>query len=317
MKIKIILLLFAVVLNTVAVFAYVTYPKAVLSVDENSIDVGNIVKATVEITIPPFAKLLQTEDDISIEGWDIQDFHFKQDILDECKFILDLSITTFNSKLDSVSKVKLSYVNKDDLLDDSFFCDKFYFFSNSVPIKVNSIFSNYKREEIFDIKNIKEMNIPIIFYFLCILFVLFVCFVIYRDILILKIKEENEFVFSPREKAIRTLNGIYNNKEIRVSDINDNYYLMSRTLKIFILEMLEIKNKEMTTMEVLDILSKETNPFHKNYQEILSLFKIYDSVKYSIGLLSLKDFFDVFNKTKKLIKNLSVSVKKDIEESND
>ena len=309
MKVKIILLFLFVVLNTVGVFAYVTYPKAVLNVDTNVIDVGDIVKATVEITIPPFAKLLQTEDDVSIEGWEIHDFYFKQDILDECKFVLTLSITTFNAKLDSIPKIKLSYVNKEDLLDDSFFCDKFYFFSNSVPMKINSIMSNYQREEIFDIKKIKKMNIPIVFYVLCILFVFFVFFIIYREILILKIRRNNKFKFSPREKAIRKLNSICRNDK-QLLDMNNNYYLMSRALKVFISDILGIKNKEMTTMELMDILSKETNPFHKAYPDILNLFKIYDNVKYSVEILSLKDFFDVFNRTKQMIENLSISIKK-------
>lgn len=310
MKIKIIVLLLFVFFNTVGVFAYVTYPKAILDVDTKVMDVGDIINATVEITIPPFAKLLQTEDDIFIEGWEIQDFHFRQDILDECKFILTLSITTFNSKLDGIPKIKLSYVNKEDLLDDSFFCDKFYFFSNSVPIKINSILSNYQREEIFDIKSIKKMNIPIVFYILCLLFVLFVFFVIYREILIPKIRKNNKFKFSPREKAIRKLNSICS-KDKQLSDINNNYYLMSRALKVFILDLLGIKNKEMTTMELLDILSKETNIFHKAYPDILNLFTIYNNAKYSIETLSLKDFFDVFNKTKQMIESLSVSIKKD------
>ncbi|MCR4662357.1 MAG: hypothetical protein K5622_00525, partial [Endomicrobiaceae bacterium] len=142
--------------------------------ENDVINVGDTVKATVEITIPPFAKLLQTEDDIFIEGWEIQDFHFEQD--DDCKFILNLEITTFNSKQNSVPKIKLSYVNKEDFLNDSFFCDKFYFFSNSVPIKVNSILPKYQREEIFDIKNIKKMNIPLIFHISCFIFVLFILF---------------------------------------------------------------------------------------------------------------------------------------------
>ena len=298
------------VLNTVNVFAYITYPTAVSSLDKEVIDVGDIVKVTVEINIPQFAALLQTEEDIFVEEWEILDFYFKQDILDENKFILTLYITTFNSKLDSVPKIKLSYVNKEDLLDDSFFCDKFYFFSNSVPIKINSILSNYERDEIFDIKNIKEMDIPILFYILCLIFVLFIFFVVYRDIIIIKIRKSNNFNFSPRENAIRKINSIYINKQIQISDISDNYYLMSRTLKIFILEELGIKNKEMTTTDVLTILSEETNLFHKNYQEIVSLFKIYDSTKYSVGVLSLKDFFDVFNKTKKMIENLSITVEK-------
>ena len=311
MRTKIILLFLIVFFNIFHAFAYVTYPKAVLNIDKDIIEVGENVKATVEITIPPFAKLLQTEDDIFADGWIIQDFYFKQDILDECKFILNLSITTFDSRVDSVPEIKLAYVNKEDLLDDSFFCDKFYFFSNSVPIKVNSIVSNYQREDIFDIKNIKEMCIPIVFYALCLLFIVFVFFVVYRDILVSKIRKNNKFNFSPREKAIRNLNNIYsNNEQIYKSNINNKYYLISRVLKIFILDELGIKNKEMTTMEVLDILSKETNAFYKNYSDIKSLFKIYDNAKYSLEMLSLEEFFDVFNKTKQMIENLSVNIKK-------
>ena len=309
MKIKIISLCLFIVLSTVAVFAYVTYPQAILTVDKNEINVGETVNATVEITIPPFAKLLQTEDDIVIEGWDIQDFHFKQDILDEYKIILNLAITTFDSKLVAIPKIKLSYVSKEDLLEDSFFCDKFYFFSNSVPIKINSILSNYKREEIFDIKNIRKINIPIIFYILCLLFILFVLFVVYRNVLAFKVKKKLKFNFSPEEKAIRKLNNIYNNIEkVKVSNINDYYYQMSRILKVFILDGLDIANKEMTTTEVLSIIKEETNPFHKIYNEIVRLFKIYDSTKYSMSQVSLKDFYNVFNMTKKLIENLNVSI---------
>lgn len=311
MKKIFVLLFLVVVLNIVSAFAYITYPTAISTIDKEVIDVGDIVKATVEINIPQFASLLQTEEDIFVEGWDVLDFYFKQDILDENKFILTLYITTFNSKLDSVPKIKLSYVNKEDLLDDSFFCDKFYFFSNSVPIKINSILPNYQRDEIFDIKKIKKMNIPILFYILCLLFIFFVFFILYRDIIIIKIKRNSKFNFSPKEDAIRKINNIYiNNKQIQISDINNNLYLMSRILKIFILEELGIKDKEMTTTDVLTILSEETNLFHKNYQEIVSLFKIYDNAKYSIGILSLKDFLYAFNKTKQMIENLSVSVEK-------
>ena len=125
-----------------------------------------------------------------------------------------------------------------------------------------------------------------------------------------KIRKNNKFKFSPREKAIRKLNSICS-KDKQLSDINNNYYLMSRALKVFILDLLGIKNKEMTTMELLDILSKETNVFHKAYPDILNLFTIYNNAKYSIETLSLKDFFDVFNKTKQMIESLSVSIKKD------
>lgn len=309
MKIKIIIVLFLFfVLNAVEAFAYITYPNAVLTIDKDFINTGETVKATVEITIPDFAKLLKTEDDISIEGWVIQDFHFKQDIADENKFILTLYITTFDSKLDSVSKIKLSYVNKEDLLDDTFFCDKFYFFSNSVPIKITSNLSSYQREEIFDIKNIKEMNVPTFFYILCIVFIIIVIFGIYSNILILKMRKNNEIHFSPREIAIRNLNNICIDDKQK-TNINNNCYLMSRILKVFLLDELAIKNKEMTTTELLSVLSEEKNVFHKSYSEIFNLFKIYDNVKYSLDTLSLEDFFDIFNKTKKMIENLSANTK--------
>ena len=311
MKKRIVLLLLAIFFYGVCAFAYVTYPKAVLSVDSDTLNVGDSIKATVEITIPPFAKLLQTEEDVSIEGWDILDFHFKQDILDESKFVLDLVITTFNSKLDSVSKVKLSYINKDDLLNDTFFCDKFYFYSNAVPVKVNSIVSDHQRKEMFDIKSVKEMNIPVLFYVFCFLFVLFVLFVVYKELLITKVKEIDDFCFSPREIAIRELNRIcLNEKQIQSININNSYVLMSRVLKFFILDELNIKNKEMTTSEILELLSDETSIFHKNYYDILSLFKIYDNAKYSVETLNLRMFFDLFNKTKHMIETLSVGSEK-------
>jgi len=311
MKKRIFVLFLITFFCVVCAFAYITYPKAILKVDSDTINVGDSVKATVEITIPSFAKLLQTEEDIYIEGWDILDFHFKQDILDETKFVLDLVITTFNSNLDSVSKVKLAYVNKDDLLNDSFFCDKFYFYSNSIPIKVSSIVSNNQRKELFDIKSVKIMNVPILFYILCLLFVFFVFFVVYRDILISKIKEIDEFCFSPREIAIRSLNRLcINERQAQNIDINNSYYSMSRILKLFILAELNIKNKEMTTTEVLELLSKETSTFHKNYYDISSLFKVYDNAKYSVGTLNLKMFFDLFNKTKQMIETLSVDTEK-------
>lgn len=311
MKKRILILFLVTFFYAVCAFAYVTYPKAILSVDTDSLNAGDSIKATVEIIIPPFAKLLQTEEDVSIEGWDILDFHFKQDILDESKFVLNLVITTFNPKLDKVSKVKLSYVNKDDLLNDSFFCDKFYFYSNSVPITVKSLVSNNQKKEMFDIKSVKEMNIPMLFYVLCFFFILFIFIVVYRDLLLLKVKEIDEFCFTPRETAIRELNRLcINEQQIQNININDGYYLMSRILKVFILEELNIKNKEMTTTEVLALLSDEKNTFHKNYHDISSLFKVYDNAKYSVETLNFKMFFDLFNKTKQMIETLSVDSEK-------
>ncbi len=313
MKIKVISLFFAlffILLSNIGIFAYVTYPQSVLTVDKDEIKVGETVNATVEIIIPPFAKLLQTEDDIFVEGWDIQDFYFTQDILDEYKFTLNLSITTFNSDMDSSPRVKLSYINKEDLFDDSFFCDKFYFFSNSVPVKVNSIVSDYDKEEIFDIKKTRKMEVPIIFYILSLFFVLFVLFVVYRNVLMLKVRKELKFILLPGEKAIRDLNNICNNnKQMKMSYVSDYYYQMSRVLKVFILDGLSIENKEMTTMEVISVINDESNPFYKLYNEIVRLFKIYDNAKYSVSPVSLREFCDVFNRTKQIIENLSASVK--------
>jgi hypothetical protein len=85
---------------------------------------------------------------------------------------------------------------------------------------------------------------------------------------------------------------------------------MSRILKVFILEELNIKNKEMTTTEVLALLSDEKNTFHKNYHDISSLFKVYDNAKYSVETLNFKMFFDLFNKTKQMIETLSVDSEK-------
>lgn len=141
MKRKIILLLILFfTAGCINIWAYVTYPIAVLSVDNDTIEVGQTINATVEITIPPFAQLLQNENDIYIEGWEIQDFYFKQDVLDEYKVVLHLSLTTFDSSLNSIPRIKLSYVNKVDLLDDSFFVTNSISLPTVFPLKYPVLF---------------------------------------------------------------------------------------------------------------------------------------------------------------------------------
>lgn len=316
MKQKIILLLILfLTAGCINIWAYVTYPIAVLSVDNDTIEVGQTINATVEITIPPFAQLLQNENDIYIEGWEIQDFYFKQDVLDEYKTVLHLSLTTFDSSLNSIPRIKLSYVNKVDLLDDSFFCDKFYFFTNSVPIKISSIVSNYQRDTIFDVKNMKKIKIPLMFYILCILLVIFVLFVVYRNIFIHKTRKYTRIKFSPKESAIRDLNNIFKDgSQLKTVDIEKNYCLMSKILKKFIISELKMKKIEMTTAEILSVISKKDNFFYKYYQDISKLFKVYDNAKYSLGMLAQNEFLHIYYETRKIILNSNFGSKENINE---
>lgn len=316
MNLKNIFLTFIVLLLSINIFAFTTFPTAILSVDKDVIEVGQTINATVTIEIPSFAKLLQSEDDFFIEGWDIQDFSFKQDISDDTKYFLNVTLTTFDYKIKEIPKIKLSYVNKADFLDDSFFCEKYYFFSNSVPVTVISVFDTYQRNSIFDIKKIKMLYVPMFFYVICGVFFLFVLFSIYIKVVTLKINKFIKVTFSSKENAIRKLNKIYILKGFDETKIGDYYCLISEALKTFISEELRIKKIEMTTTEILAFISDDDNVFKHYYSDIKSFFKIYDDAKFSAYLADKDKFIDVFNQTKKFIENIDFNTEKGVEGQN-
>jgi hypothetical protein len=316
MNLKNIFFIFIVLLLSINIFAFTTFPTAILSVDKDMIEVGQTINATVTIEIPSFAKLLQMEDDFFIEGWDIQDFSFKQDISDDSRYFLNVTLTTFDYKIKQIPRIKLSYVNKADFLDDSFFCEKYYFFSNSIPVTVVSVFDNYQRNSIFDIKKIKMLYIPIFFYVICSIFFLFVLFSIYIKVVGLKIKKFIKINFSPKENAIRKMNNIYTLKGFDENKVRDYYYLISDALKTFITEELKIKKIEFTTTEVLALISEDGNIFKKHYYDIKSFFKIYDDAKFSAYLVDKDKFIEIFEKTKKFIENIEFNIEKGVEEQN-
>lgn len=309
MKIKFLTFLLIMLFYCTRAFAFVTFPTADLKIDKSNITVGDPVVATIDISVPSFVKLLQTEDDFVVEGWDIEDFYFEQDIRDEEKYKLIIKMTTYDCKLKEVPQIKLSFVNKNDIEKDSFFSEKFYFFSNSVPISVDSVLDEYDRDTMFDIKKMKKISVPTIFYFMCLLFVLFVSMYIYKDVVDFKIGKDLKVNFSPRENAIRKLNCIDINK-VDDKTVVFYYCVLSETLKTYILDILFSNKPEFTTTEILDILSKKDNVFNKYYADISSLFKIYDNVKYSSSSINANTFDDAFTKTKNIIEKMSFDFEK-------
>jgi len=293
----------------VKVFSYVTFPSATLKVDKNEITVGDTITAEVDISIPSFAILLQTEDDFVVEGWDVQDFSFEKDIQDEEKYKLNLVITTYDSKLKEIPKIKLFYINKNDFEDDSLLCDKFNFFSNNIPVKINSIVDTYDKDDIFDIKNLKKLKVPIVFYIICVIFIFFVILYIYKSIVCSKIKKSMFVQFSPKEKAIGKINSIFI-KNFDNSKISEYYCIVSRALKFFIIDMLKEKEVEMTTTDLMNILSDKNNVLHKYYSDILPLFKEYDNAKYSTTFLDVDKFIEVYMKTKRIIDQIDFDFSK-------
>lgn len=315
MDLKKISLIFVFLFLCVKIFAFMTFPTAELSVDKTTIEVGQTIKATVKIDIPAFAKLLQSEDDFSIEGWDILDFSFTHDITDDSKYVLNLVITTFDYKIKEIPRIKLSYVNKSDFLNDSFFIEKYYFFSNSIPVTVTSVFYTYQKDSIFDIKKMKVLYVPVFYYIICGVFILFVLTGIYIKIVNFKIKKIVKVNFSSKENAIRKLNNVYLIKGFDETKIDDYYCRLSDALKTFISEENSIK-KEMTTNELLSFISQDNNVFKKYYSDIASFFKTYNDAKFSAYLSDKEKFIEIFNKTEKFIENINFNVEKGFEGKN-
>ncbi len=302
---NIIAFLFFSLILSVNVFAFNSFPVATLKCGVDKMEIGETIKVDVYITMPDFVELLKGENDIFIDGWEIQDFVFKQDVTNDSKYILNLFITTFDSQMTRIPKIRLSFVNKEDLSKTDNYEDKFYFFTNSVPIQVNSIVKKYNNDTIFDIKNLKMLSIPITLYVFYCLFVLFVLIVIYGIIFKMKIKKNTKITFSPKEKAIRKLNNIIYNESFDMNKIKEYCFVTSESLRTFMSDSLKTSNIKMTTEELLNVISDKNNIFYNSYPQIAYLFKKYDDVKYSTSLLYANDFVDTFNKTKSFIENFS------------
>jgi hypothetical protein len=302
---KIIIFLFFFLISCVNIFSFDTFPTAALKCGVDKMEIGEIIKVDVYITIPDFVELLTNEQDIFIDGWEIQDFVFKQDITNDSQYILTLFITTFDSRMTRIPKIRLSFINKEDLSDSDIGENKFYFFSNSVPIQVNSIVQKYNNTGIFDIKNIKTLSIPVLFYVLCCLFMLFVLIVIYGTVFKIKINKNTKITLSPKEKAIRKLNNIFYGKSFDINKIKEYCFVTSESLRTFICDSLKIKKLEMTTDEILSVISDKNNMFYSSYPQVAYFFKKYDDVKYSTSLVYGNEFVDTFNKTKSFIENFS------------
>jgi len=300
----IIFLFFFLLLDT-NVFSFDFFPIATLKSGVDKMEIGETIKVDVYITMPNFVELLQDEKEIFIDGWEIQDFVFKKDIINDSQYILSLFITTFDSQMTRIPKIRLSFVNKDDLSKTDIDENKFYFFTNSVPIQVNSIVKKYNRNTIFDIKNIKTLQMPVLFYVVCCLFACFILIVIYGTVFKIKINKNIKITLTPKEKAIRKLNNIFFNKNFDIDKIKEYCFVTSESLRTFILDSLKIKKQEMTTEKLLTVVSDKNNMFHNSYPQIAYFFKKYDDVKYSTSLLYGNDFVDTFNKTKSFIENFN------------
>lgn len=304
--IKVIVFFVLFLFSYINVFSYDMFPTAVLKTNVDKMEIGETVKADVYITVPTFVELVQDERDIVIEGWEIQDFVFNQDITDSSKYILNLFITTFDSKINKIPRIRLSFTNKNEITDSNTDEDKFYFFSNSVPIHVNSIVGKYNNNTIFDIKNIKELSVPFLFYVVSSLFVVFVLIVIYGAIFKIKEKQNIKITLSPKENAIRKLNQVCISECFDEKKIKEFYFLTSEALRVFILDVLKIKNIEMTTNEIISMISDKENRLFDYQSQISYFFKKYDDAKYSSTLLYVNNFIDIFNKTKSFIENFDL-----------
>lgn len=305
MKLKFGLTLFFVLsFFCLSVYAFTTFPKATLKIDRNEISVGDVINAEVDISVPSFALLLQSEDDFFVEGWDIYDFSFIQDVLDEEKYKLKLVLTSYDSKLKEIPKIKLSYINKTDVEKEANVREKFYFFTNSVPVVINGVLDKYGNDTIFDIKKPKRLSVPIIFYLICVVFVLFVLFVVYKNIITVKVQKCLKINFSPREKAVRQLNNICITN-LDVSKIGNHYCTLSNVLKKFILDLSGKNDIEFTSSELINMVSSEDNIFYDYRNEISGLFKVYDDAKYSTALLDKDKFINVYVQTESVIEKLN------------
>ena len=302
---KIIIFLFFLLLLDTNIFSFDFFPIATLKSSVDKMEIGETVKIDVYITMPNFVELLKDEKEIFIDGWEIQDFIFKKDITNDSRYILNLFITTFDSQMTEIPKIRLSFVNKADLSKTDIDENKFYFFTNSVPIQVNSIVKKYNRTTIFDIKKIKTLPMPVLFYVVCCLFACFVLIVIYGTIFKIKTKKNIKITLTPKEKAIRKLNNIFFDKNFDIDKMKEYCFVTSESLRTFILDNLKIKKQEMTTEKLLTVISDKNNMFYNSYPQIACFFKKYDDVKYSTSLLYEKDFVDIFNKTKSFIENFN------------
>lgn len=297
-KYKLIFSFFIVFSSVINVFSFVTFPKAVLTADKNNIITGDKVKVRVEILIPSFVLLLQDEGDILIDGWDIVDLSFKKDVIENDKYILDMEITTFDTSIKEIPQISFSYINKDDYNDG----EKFFFFSNSIPVRVSSTFNSDEFKSIRDIKYPKTLSITWIYYIIAIVFFVYVIFFAYRTVLydkILNIINLNSF--TPDEIAIRKLNNLNIDENCSKKQIKEYYFVVSNIFKKFIITTSHFKKHEMTTTELLLLLQDKNNVFNQSFSEVYYLFESYDKAKYSDYMLNMETFLDIFKRTKKTV----------------
>jgi len=288
------LILFA----SVSVFSFVTFPKAFLTSDKNDIVTGEKVKVRIEILIPSFAELVQNEDDIIIDGWDILDLSFKKDVVQNDRYILDMIITTFDVGVKEIPQIGFSYTNKDDS-DNG---EKFFFFSNSVPVTVKSSFNKNEFKTIRDIKYPKALSVPLIYYIAAFLFSLYVIFFSYRNVLKDKIVNVIKLNgFTPGEVALRKLNNLKIEENCSKKQLKGYYFLISNIFKQFIVKASGFHQKEKTTTELLELLNDKNNVFNIYSDEINKLFENFDNAKYSDYMLNKETFLDVYKQTKQII----------------
>lgn len=303
-KYKIIFVISFVFLIFVYSYAFVTFPSAELTADKTEITIGQSINVRIELFVPDFVNLLQTEENILIQGWDIQELSFKKDITTEGKYTVNLKITTFDSRIKEIPSVRFSYINKDEMndFDPKIFC----FFSNSCLVSVKNVFDINDLSDIRDIKQSKKMDIRFLYYLIAVFYGLFVIFFVYRHIVITKISKliKPEYSFTHKERAVKNLNKLYMKYMISYGGIKEYYYELSNILNHFISDTLEVK-KEINTTELLDLIKNDPNMFNKYFNEISLLFEKYDKVKYT-GNLSLNndDFLEDFKKTREMIEKI-------------
>lgn len=305
-KYKIIFLLSFLVLSAESIFAFVTFPEAVLTSDKTEIITGESIQADIELFVPDFVNLLQTEDDVLIPGWDIQELIIRKDLTEEGKYKVKLKITTFDGRIKEIPPVRFSYVNKGDA--GGIERRVFYFFSNSLPVTVKNIFKDSDFSEIRDIKQVKKMHIPAVYYYIAVLYGLFIVFFIYRNVIIYKTEKHIKlrYSFTGREKAVKNMNKLYMKYLASDARVREYYFELSGILNGFISDSLGIKG-EMTDGELLNLIKNENNKFNKYSDEILSLFEKYDKIKYTGQTDSDgREFFVDLMRTRDLIEKIQI-----------
>ncbi len=305
-KYKIIFLLSFLFLSAEGVFAFVTFPEAVLTSDKTEIITGESIQADIELFVPDFVNLLQSEDDVSIPGWDIQELIIRKDLTEEGKYKVKLKITTFDGRIKEIPPVRFSYVNKDDAAGIE--RRVFYFFSNSLPVNVKNIFKDSDFSEIRDIKQVKKMHIPAVYYYIAVLYGLFIVFFIYRNVIKYKTEKHIKlnYSFTGREKAVKNMNRLYMKYLESDARVREYYFELSGILNGFISDSLGIRG-EMTDGELLNLIKNENNKFNKYSDEILSLFEKYDKIKYTGKTDSDgREFFEDFIRTRDLIEKIQI-----------